>query len=96
MQTDNSNFTPDDITSGEMWACEYRTTRMLGEDGAPVRNQQPGETARGPGEVDSVGVIVTRDRRNRRLEVVDVYDQTRHVVSYDNVWAIEPAEVIED
>lgn len=89
-------YTPDDITSGEMWACEYRTTRMLDESGKPVRNQQPGDTAQGPGEYDSLGVIVTRDRMNQRLEVIDVHDQTRHVVSYDSVWAIEPAEVIED
>lgn len=93
---ENKTVTPDDITSGEMWACEYRTTRMLDSAGKPVRNQQPGDTARGPGLYSSVGVIVTRDRRNKRLEVMDVHDQTRHVVSYDDVWAIEPAEVIDD
>jgi len=85
--------TPDEITSGEMWGCKYRTTRMLGEDGQPVRNLQLGATARGPGLYESTGVIVTRDRRNARLEVVDVYDQSRHVVNYTDVWDIDRAVV---
>ena len=83
--------TPDDITSGDMWACKYRTTRMLGHDGNPVRNLAVGETARGPGLYESLGVIVTRDRMNQRLEVVDVHDQTRHVVNYSDVWDIDRA-----
>ena len=89
-------MTPDDITSGDMWACQYRTTRMLGHDNKPVRNLQLGQTARGPGLYESTGVIVTRDRRNRRLEIVDVYDQTRHVVNYDDVWDIDRAVIEED
>ena len=91
-----NELTPDDITSGEMWACQYRTTRMLLEDGTPARNLAIGQTARGPGLYTSTGVIVTRDRRNQRLEVVDLYDTTRHVVNYSDVWAIDRAEVLED
>lgn len=87
---------PDNITSGELWACRYRTVRMLNEQGEPARNLKPGDTARGPGEYTGTGVIVTRDRRNRRLEVVDVHDASRHVVSYDDVWDIDRAEIVED
>ena len=86
---------PDEITSGDLWACEYKTTRMLDANGDPARNLQLGETARGPGLYTSTGVIVTRDRRNRRLEIVDVHDQTRHVVSYDDVWNIDRAEIVD-
>lgn len=89
-------MTPDDITSGSMWACKYRTTRMLLEDGTPARNLKLGETARGPGVYTSTGVIVTRDRRNQRLEIVDIHDQTRHVVNYSDVWDIDRAEIVED
>lgn len=93
--TETKTITPDDITSGDLWACEYRTTRMLGENGEPVRNLPVGGTARGPGLYESTGVIVVRDRMNQRLEVVDIHDQTRHVVNYADVWAIDRA-VIED
>ena len=93
--TEKQNLTPDDITSGELWACEYKTVRMLDEQGKPVRNLPIGGTARGPGEYASTGVIVTRDRMNQRLELVDIYDQTRHVVNYTDVWDIDRA-VIED
>jgi hypothetical protein len=90
------SMTPDDITAGEHWACMYRTTRMLGEDNRPAVNLRIGETARGPATWDSLGVIVVRDSENKRLEVVDVYDRTRHVVSYDDVWDIDRAEIVDD
>jgi len=93
MKDNQKNLTPDDITSGELWGCRYRTVRMLDDLGVPVRNLRPGDSARGPGLYESVGVIVTRDRRNRRLEIVDVHDQTRHVVSYDDVHSIDRAEI---
>ena len=93
---ENKDFTPDDITSGELWACQYRTTRMLGHDGAPVRNLAVGQTAKGPGLYESTGVIVVRDRMNQRLEIVDAYDQSRHVVNYSDVWAIDRAVIEAD
>ena len=93
--TEKQNLTPNDITSGDMWACKYTTTRMLDSTGKPVRNLPLGGTAQGPGAYASVGVIVTRDRMNERLELVDIHDQTRHVVNYTDVWDIDRA-VIED
>lgn len=91
-------YTPDDITPGEMWACQFTTTRMLNKDGVPVnpRNMRPGDTAQGPGKYTTLGVIVKRDRDSRRLEIVDVNDQTRHVVDYGDVHDIDRAEVIDD
>ena len=94
--TEKQNLTPNDITSGELWACQYRTTRMLGLDGEPVRNLAVGETARGPGLYESTGVIVVRDRANQRLEIVDIHDQSRHVVNYADVWAIDRAVIESD
>jgi hypothetical protein len=89
-------YTPNDITPGETWACRYRTTRMLGEDGQPVVNQRPGDRARGPGVWESLGVILTRDRENRRLEVRDLYDNTTHVVDYGDAWDIDRAVFMDD
>jgi hypothetical protein len=89
-------YDPNDITPGETWACRYKTTRMLGEDGRPVINQRPGDTAKGPGEWQSIGVILTRDRENRRLEIRDLEDGTTHVVDYGDAWDIDRAVYIED
>lgn len=91
-------FTPDDITAGEMWACQFKTTRMLTRDGVPVSpaNMRPGDTAQGPGEWSALGVIVKRDPQARRLEIIDVNDQSRHVVDYGDVWDIDRAEVIDE
>ena len=84
-------MTPNDITAGELWACKYRTRRMIGHDNRPVRDMRVGETARGPQTWESVGVITTRDREAQRLEIVDIYDHTRHIVNYEDVWDIDRA-----
>jgi hypothetical protein len=89
-------MTPDDIVAGETWAAKFRTTRMLGTDGKPVTNLKLGESAKGPGVWESVGVIVKRDTVSRKLELVDVFDQTRHVVDYGDVWDIDRAEILEN
>ena len=89
-------MTVDDITAGETWAAKFRTTRMLTNEGKPAVNLKVGETAAGPGNWESVGVIVKRDAASRKLELVDVFDQTRHVVDYGDVWDIDRAEIVED
>jgi hypothetical protein len=89
-------FTVNDITAGETWACKYRTTRMLGHDGKPVANLKAGETAQGPGLWESIGVILVRDRENRRLEVRDLQDSTTHIIDYGDAWDIDRAVIIEE
>jgi predicted oxidoreductase len=89
-------FAPEDITPGETWACRYRTTRMLDANGKPVVNQKPGDTAAGPGEWESLGVILVRDRENRRLEIRDLHDSTTHIVDYGDAWDIDRAVLIDD
>jgi hypothetical protein len=89
-------FTPEDITPGETWACKYRTTRMLDSEVSPVVNLRVGESAAGPGEYESVGVILVRDRENRRLEVRDLQDSTTHVIDYGDAWDIDRAVIIDD
>lgn len=89
-------FTPEDITPGETWACKYRTTRMLDAEGTPVVNLRVGESAAGPGLHESVGVILVRDRENRRLEVRDLQDSTTHVIDYGDAWDIDRAVIIDD
>jgi hypothetical protein len=89
-------FTPDDIVAGETWAARFRTTRMLDSNGKPVANLKIGATAKGPGDWESTGIIVKRDAESRKLELIDIFDQTRHVVDYGDVWDIDRAEILED
>lgn len=85
-------MTPNDITAGESWACRYRITKMLDENGKPVRNLKIGETAAGPGYVEGIGVIVKRDVNSQLLELKDIQTQETHVVPFDDVWDIDRAE----
>lgn len=87
-----SELTPYDITAGEPWGCRYRVTRMLDKDGKPVKNLQIGEAAAGPGEVEGVGIIKTRDVEKELLELVDIETQEVFVVSFANVWNIDTVE----
>ena len=89
-------FTPRDITAGETWACRYQTKIMLGHDGEPVSNLKPGETAAGPGIVEGVGIIRTRDLEKELFEIIDIQTQRTHVVSFADVWDIDRAEILED
>lgn len=89
-------FTPKDITAGETWACRYRSTVMLGHDDNPVRNLKVGETAKGPGTVEGIAIIKTRDLDKELFELVDVQTAKTHVVSFEDVWDIDRAELIQD
>lgn len=84
-----ADMTPYEITEGEAWGCRYRVTRMLNEDGNPVKNLQVGQTAAGPGSVEGVAIIKTRDTKNERLEVVDVETKETFVVPFVDVWDID-------
>ena len=89
-------MTADDIVAGETWAARFRTTRMLDTDGKPVANLKIGASAKGPGPWESTGIIVKRDSASRKLELIDIFDQARHVVDYGDVWDIDRAEILED
>jgi len=89
-------MTPNDITAGESWACRYRITKMLDKDGKPVQNLKIGETAAGPGYVEGIGVIVTRDVDKELLELKDIETQETHVVTFDDVWEIDRAEYVDE
>lgn len=61
---------------------------MLDQQGNPVKNLQVGQSAAGPGVVEGIGVIKTRDVANQRLELVDIVTKEVFVVAFDNVWDI--------
>ena len=91
-----TNLTPYDITAGESWACKYKVTRMLDAEGNPVKNLQIGQSAAGPGEVEGVALIKTRDCEKELLELEDIETHDVFVVPFADVWDIDRAVVQED
>jgi len=89
-------MTPLDITTGESWGCKYRITKMLDAQGNPVKNLKVGESAAGPGYVESTAVIKRRDVAKQLLEVIDINTQETHVVAFEDVWDIDRAVYVED
>ena len=85
-----------DITAGESWACQFRVTTFLDEDGAPVEpahNLQLGQAHPGnPGEYTSLGVVKTRDTAQQLIELVDTKTQRVFVVAYDDTWDYDTVE----
>jgi hypothetical protein len=91
-----STMHPDDIVVGQSWGCRYRVTRMLGEDGTPVRNLQIGQTAAGPGVVEGTAIIKSRDQEKGLLLLADLDTHEEFVVSYADVWDIDTIIVVDD
>jgi len=89
----------ENIPAGESWACRYRCTRWLDSAGRPIEAKpknigsvHPGK----PGEWEGIGVIQIRDADRRLVQLWDTELHTSVTVSWDDVWAVEPVEWLDD
>ena len=90
--------TINDIPPGESWATKFRTTTFC-VDGVPVRVKNLALGEKHPGEptvYEGLGIIKTRDTTSELLEVIDTQTQDVFTVSYQDCWAWEPIEWIEN
>ena len=88
----------EDIPVGESWACRFRTTTFVDENGVPVQAQlqlgqaHPGE----PRQYEGIGIIQVRDLDNRRVQLQDVDCLQQFTVEFDDCWDIDTVEWQED
>lgn len=88
----------ENIPAGESWACRYRCTRWLDTNGSPISaapsvgSAHPGT----PGEWEGIGVIQIRDADRRLVQLWDTELQSSVTVSWDQIWAVEPVEWLDD
>ena len=84
-----------DLKTGHSYACKYRTTTWLDEQGTaqPAPRLQPGESTNlQPGEYTSIGVIQIRDLERGLVQVQDTQSECAHTVSINDIWDIDTIE----
>jgi hypothetical protein len=87
----------EDLEAGTSWACKFRTTTFVDENGVPVKaNLNIGQAHPGkPQTYESVGVISVRDVESRKVEVVDIETEQRFIVNFDDCWDLDEVEWID-
>ena len=89
-------YTIQDCTPGTSWACRFRVTTWLDQDGNPTqpnKNLNLGETAEcKPGEYTSLGVIQVRDLNNLKVELQDTESHKVFVVAVEDCWEFDKVE----
>ena len=84
-----------DIKAGNSYACKFKVTVFVDEDGNPVdaTNLQIGQTHPGsPGEYEGLGVISVRDLENKVVKLTDTETQKEFVVPFENCWDVDEVE----
>lgn len=84
-----------DVVAGTSYACKYRVTTMLDAQGKPAQLNL-GETAKGPGVYEGLGVISQRDMESQLVKLVDVETQREFVVNFEDIWDIDTVEWQDD
>lgn len=84
-------MTLEEIVAGESWACRFKTTTFVNNEGKPVQAQlnigqaHPGK----PGTYEGLGVIEVRDTEKRLVQVYDVESHQRFTVNFDDCWDVD-------
>lgn len=88
-----------DIPAGESWACRFKATTFVDDQGLPIeaQNLQLGQAHPGrPGIYEGIGVIQVRDFDNERVQLQDVETLRTFTVGFDDVWDCDTIEWVED
>jgi len=87
-----------DITPGQAYACKFRVTNIaLDEYGRPGALLS---TADLPidryGDYEGFGFLKQRDTEQQLVIVVDEATQQEFVCAYDDIWAVDEVELVDD
>jgi len=84
-----------DITTGKPWACKFKITKMLDQNGKPVKSGKLGVVYSGPGNYEGVGLIKFRDLKNSLVQLIDVETNIEFVVPFSDIWDVDTVEFID-
>lgn len=80
-----------DIIPGQSYACQFRVTALLDQDGKPADRLEV-EDIKGLGLYESVGVLMQRDLEKELVRVKDQKTGIEFVVDFANIWNIDIVE----
>ena len=78
------------LEEGKSYACKFKTRVMLDDLNRPAGLSDV--PLKGPGDYESLGVIKTRDKEARLVELEDTQSRRVFVVSFDDCWDIDDVE----
>lgn len=84
----------EDITPGRSYGAKFRVTTMLDDFGRPAPNLSD-VPLKGMGDYEGFGLLVKRDTEKRLVEITDLQSKKNFVVSFDDIWDIDEAEIRE-
>jgi|TARA_R110001592_G_scaffold290603_1_gene559820 hypothetical protein len=70
-----------EIDPGNSYACKFRVTSLLMEDGRPY---------------ESLGVLIARDADSKLVRLEDTKTKQEFVVEFDNIWDIDDVEWVDE
>jgi hypothetical protein len=83
-------YTMDELEEGKSYACKFKVETMLDTFDRPVGLSDT--PIKGPGNYEGLGVIKTRDKETRLVELEDTGSRRNFVVSFDDCWDIDDVE----
>ena len=79
-----------DLVQGNSYACKFKVTTMLDTTGQPSGLSDT--PLQGPGEYESLGVIIIKDNATQLVKVEDTVSHKVFVVTFDDCWEIDDVD----
>lgn len=84
-----------DIKEGESYACKFKVECMLDVLGRPHPNLSD-QPLKGPGVYEGLGVLLTRDKKSKLVELQDEKSKKKFVVPFADIWDIDTVDWVDE
>ena len=84
-----------DIKEGESYACKFKVECMLDVMGRPHPNLSD-QPLKGPGVYEGLGVLLTRDKKSKLVELQDEKSKKKFVVPFADIWDIDTVDWVDE
>lgn len=84
-----------DIKEGESYACKFKVECMLDVMGRPHPNLSD-QPLKGPGVYEGLGILLTRDKKSKLVELQDEKSKKKFVVPFADIWDIDTVDWVDE
>ena len=84
-----------DIKEGKSYACKFKVECMLDVMGRPHPNLSD-QPLKGPGVYEGLGILLTRDKKSKLVELQDEKSKKKFVVPFTDIWDIDTVDWVDE